>query len=584
MNLGNILHNESVTFPSRDPNNYAQQYKRRAYGSVTCTGNDQYNCGGGATLSFQSLADPTKQRGGRYAPAAHLTNITTKNVGGNDLSDAALWEIEFQWVAYSKGQLDSLASSFMIPGNLITVSFGWNVGGGTSISGARIYDFSWSYSVDDGSYSCTGKAIGQVAGAMGGLVIKSSEGHPTVANGSAEKKDYSIMSELDAQALGAFKAVRDAEGKLTGNNIPSKDGSAKMDTSGKFGVANILVELGTIYDDRMYVPYARLEKVIEFVNKNLSDKTYRYSFVGGGGDSGGSFAKIPIRSADPAKMLFCGVNAEYADVAGIEDKNNFSELKGDHGKTSDIWISTNLLMDIERSVMDKRSDGEPGTFSSGKFLSKLFGEISNLSGGLVDLIVIPGDVPNGAGQNLLLIVNKHFDIQKQPGTTLHVRSLTSPVKSVSMSSTLDPDMAAIAFSGGAGKFPKGMADKIFSGCTSKTPQTTAGDDSLTDKIGNKLYQLGLAYSESQVQDLKKLLREYVMEQLEGSGISLRYTIDLSLTCDGFNPKFGQTFKVDIVPNSIGSAGAISFMVGEIEHKVDGATWETGITGFMMVNA
>lgn len=575
MSLGSILNTGTVTFPSRDPNNYAQQYKRRVYGSVTCTGNDQYSCGGGSTLSFQSLADPTKQRGGRYAPAPHLTSITTKNVGGGDLSDAALWEIEFQWIAYSKGQLDSLAPSFMIPGNNINVSFGWNTGGSVSISGARIYDFSWSYSIDDGSYSCTGKAIGQVAGAMGGLVIKTSAGS-TINSAGGEVKNYSIMSEVDGAALGAFNAKRDKSGKLTGTNIPGRDGGAQISSDGKFGVANILVELGTFMDDRMYVTYTRLGKVIEFINNNLSDKSYRYRFVGGGGASGGTFKPIDIRSADPAKMLFCGQYASYA-TDEQEDHNNFSKLTGPHGVTSDIWVSTQLLIDIENSVMDKRSDGEPATFSSGKFLSKLFGEISNLSGGLVDLIVVPED------DKKLTIVNRHYEIKKSGGSTLHVRSLTSPVKSVSMSSTLDPDMAAIAFSGGAGKFPKGMADKIFAGCTSKISDANTGP-SLVEKIGEKLYQLGLAYNESQVADLKKILREYVMEQLEGSGISIRYTIDLSLTCDGFDPKFGQTFKVDIVPNSIGSAGAVSFMVGEIEHKVDGATWETGITGFMMVNA
>ena len=575
MSLGSILKDGSVTFPSRDPNNYAQQYKRRVYGSVTCTGNDQYNCGGGATLSFQSLGDPTKQRGGRYAPAAHLTNISTKNVGGGDLSDAALWEIEFQWIAYSKGQLDSLASSFMIPGNNINVSFGWNTGGSVSISGARIYDFSWSYSVDDGSYSCTGKAIGQVAGAMGGLVIKTSGGTP-ISSAGGESDNYSIMAAVDAAALGAFNAKRDKSGKLTGTNIPGRDGGARISKDGKFGVANILVELGTFMDDRMYVTYTRLEKVIEFINNNLSDKTFKYGFYGSGGASGGSFQPLDIRSADPAKMLFCGPYAAYYPDEE-EDHNNFSKLAGPHGVTSDIWVSTQLLIDIENSVMDKRGDGEPGTFSSGKFLSKLFGELSNLSGGLIDLIVVPED------GNKLTIVNKHKDVKKQPGSTLHVRSLTSPVKSVSMSSTLDPDMAAIAFSGGAGKFPKGMADKIFAGCSSKISEDNSGP-SLFDKMVKKITALGLAYNEADVADLKKVLREYVMEGLQGSGISIRYTIDLSLTCDGFDPKFGQTFKVDIVPNSIGSAGSISFMVGEIEHKVDGATWETGITGFMMVNA
>ena len=572
MGFGNILDAGSVKFPSRNANNYALQYKRRAFGSVTCTGNDSYSCAGSQTLSFQNLADHTKKlAGGRYSAGAHLTSITTKNVGGGDLSDAALWEIEFQWTAYSKGQLDAYASSFMIPGNNINVNFGWNTGGSVSISGARIYDFSWSYNIDEGSYSCTGKAIGQVAGAMGGLELMSGGGTSATPEGqSGAKIDYSVFAALQNEAFADAGVKKDKDGKLSGPGVPSRDGGAKLSDSKETGIICLLIALGAFSDDRKYVAFVKLKKVIDFINANLSDTAYKYVF-----DSD-KFEAIDVRSADPGKVLFQGKYAQYADDME-EDHNNFIGMgNGTHGVVSDLWISTDLLLDIENSLLDKRSDKEGGTYTAGKFLSKLFGEISNCTGGLVDLISVPSD-----GKKEIKIVNKMYDIKKSGGSVLQVRSLTSPVKSMSMSSALDPDMAAIAFSGGSGKFPAGMADKIFGGCTRTTVPKPAGDS--VTKLGAKMYNIGNAYTEDQVADFKKVLREYVMEQLEGKGLSIRYTIDLNLTCDGFTPKFGQTFRVSEIPSSIGSSESISFMVGEIEHRCDGATWETGIVGYMMVN-
>ena len=185
--------------------------------------------------------------------------------------------------------------------------------------------------------------------------------------------------------------------------------------------------------------------------------------------------------------------------------------------------------------------------------------------------------------NTFLIINKKTDIKYTSGSALKLRDVNSPVKSVSMSSNMDPDMMAIAISGKSGQYATDMADNIFGGCkildarkSKVLPETTE------EKLKGKLQELGNKYDNGIVTDLKKLNREYVNDSCKGKGISVRYSIDLSVTTDGFVPSFGQEFTVDPIPASVGS-GNVSFVVGEIEHKVDGTTFETTVVGYMMVN-
>jgi hypothetical protein len=245
------------------------------------------------------------------------------------------------------------------------------------------------------------------------------------------------------------------------------------------------------------------------------------------------------------------------------------------GDANDLWISTQFLKKIEDDLLNKQSNKDKkGEYSVNTYLSKLFGEISNLSGGVVEL-VITTDPDN---KNIFQIVNKKYDIAYSGNSILSLRSPNSPVKSVNMSSNMDPDMAAIAFSGGSGKYPNNMASNVFGGCSPKVPIDSSESE---EKLKQKIIEMGNKYDTSTSTDFKKILREYINSKLPGKKISIRYNIDLSVTVDGFNPKFGQSFSVDPIPASVGT-GNITFVVGEIEHKVDGAIFETTVVGYMMV--
>jgi hypothetical protein len=58
------------------------------------------------------------------------------------------------------------------------------------------------------------------------------------------------------------------------------------------------------------------------------------------------------------------------------------------GITNDVWVSTQFLRKIEEDLLGKQSDkNTKGEFSANKYLSKLFGEFTNLTGGAMDLAI-----------------------------------------------------------------------------------------------------------------------------------------------------------------------------------------------------
>ena len=570
--MSGIFDAGSVTWPSGPASSKQTNYKRRAYGTIKAVGNKNFTCHGSQILSFQDLSAPDVKRGGRYAAAPHLTSITTKNHGGGDMSEVALWEIEFQYTVYDKATLDACATSFMIPNAKVNISFGWNTGPSVNIE-AEIFDFSWDYSVDNGSWSCTGKALGSAAGGAGGIMIATAENAKTVTDDAGERVGSSIFSQLDIEAMREMGVHREKDGKLTGEGIPGKDGSAKQ--NGDYGIINAFVESGWFSDTSNYATMVRFEHLLTTLNNAILKSGFKYKLLGG------TYPAFPfLRSADPLLLCLPGTAAAYNEGVA-NNKNNFSGLTGAVGITNNVWVSTQFLRKIEEDLLGKQSDkNTKGEFSANKYLSKLFGEFTNLTGGAMDLAI----TTDPKDDKIFLIINKKTDINYTgSGSALKLRDVNSPVKSVSMSSNMDPDMMAIAISGKSGQYATDMADNIFGGCkildarkSKVLPETTE------EKLKKKLQELGNKYDNGIVTDLKKLNREYVNDSCKGKGISVRYSIDLSVTTDGFVPSFGQEFTVDPIPASVGS-GNVSFVVGEIEHKVDGTTFETTVVGYMMVN-
>ena len=575
--MSDIFNQGAMSLPPNPFDGRQRAYKRRAYGSVTVAGNDQFTCsGGGLSLTFGGDSE-TKfsqggalqpRSGGRYVPNPYLTSITTKNQGSGDITDTALWEIEFQYTCYGTDQLNKCSNAFMIPGMLIDVVIGYDPGDKLTIPKARLYDFSFSYNSDDGSYSCTAKCLGSnsKSAVAGALKVKPSEnGSEITDEGGKTIKGYSIIKRLQNECDNALDLDRDTDGNLKNTNVPSRDGTAK--SVGVYGLIKGQKDAGT-WDmlfsggsaDNILVPVVQLKEVVAFLD-NLVGNVYVF-------DATYSTKLSKLQSADPMAFCLPGSAGKYGEG------NDFSKLGGSFGQVGDIWVSIPKLMQIEDSVMQsKKEDNKEYTIN--ELLNKIFAELSSCTGGAVDCFVAERD-------NKFNIVNRKNDIKKgSKGAVIKLLDPNSPVKSLSMSSNMDPDMAAIAFAGGSGPYPKSVIESVFAGCKPKETDSAKPLPSPEEKLAEKIKEIGESYSAEVAQDCKGILKEYVNQNL--TQISMRYGIDLSVTFDGWNgPNFMERFSVSPLPNAVSGAD-VYYAVGEIEHKCDGETWDTTVVGYMMVN-
>jgi hypothetical protein len=578
--MANPFNQGNMSLPPSPFSSKQRAYKRRAYGSVTAVGNDQFDCtGGGIALTFGGDSNKkysqggaiNPRNGGRYAPNPHLTSITTKNQGSGDISDTALWEIEFQYTCYSTDQLNKASNAFMVPGNLINVVIGYDPGDKLTINNARLYDFSWSYNSDDFSYSCTGKCLGEnsKSGIAGALKVKPSEVGTESVDLIDDKKvtGYSLIKKLQNDCDNGLDLTRRSDGKLTGPKVPWADGTAVCEEP--YALLKLQRAAGgwSMFwsggaADNILVSMVQLKEVIAFLDN-----------IAGGGlyEIEATYSKDLklLQSADPVQFCFPSKRGKYGDG------NDFSTLRGNIGDVGDIYVSTDKLMQVEGDIMDsKKEDNKEYTIN--EFLNKLFSDLNSNTGGGVDCMISE----NGGK---FYIVNRKSDIKKaKKGSVIQLLDPNSPVKSLSMSSNMDPDMAAIAFAGGGGKYPTAIIENVFSGCTPKTDDSKKPLPSPEEKLQDKIAEIGENYSAELAQDMKGILKEYVNQNL--TGISMRYGIDLSVTFDGWDgPNFMEKFSVQPLPNAVSGAD-IYYVVGEIEHKCDGETWDTTVVGYMMVNA
>lgn len=565
---------KDLTLPPSPFDSRQRAYKRRAYGSVEVTGNDQFTCSPKYTLTFGGDSG-TKyaqggalqpRSGGRYVPNPFLTSITTKNQGSGGIEDYSLWEVEFQYTCYGESQLNDVSNSFMIPGMLLKVIIGYDPGDRLIINDARVYDFSFSYNSDDGSYSCTTKCLGTNSAATvgGGEKVKPGyEGWGHNADG-IEMRAYSAVRSLMKEASVEMNVTVDSDGNISGKGIPNQ---GKGYSRGHFGLINIYKPAGfwaNVFSfgsaDEVPVLMVDLKRLVEFF---ASITTVDYVFP----------AKYETRlylimSSNPYEFCFAGERGNYGG------ENVFKNLSGEDGVCRDsIYVSFNKLLEIEDKVM-KEVKNKGGMYSVNQFLNGVFADLATCTGGAVDLFITEH---NGS----YIILNKKYDIyHKSKGTTIKLLDPNSPVKSLSMSSNLDPDMAAIAFSGAGGNYTQGMQNNVFgNGCRAKVGSLLSG---VEDKLLNKINELGKGWTPDNAQDCKGIMREYVNGNL--TEISMRYGLDLSVTMDGYSsPQFMDRFYVQPLPSGVGG-GDVYFAVGEIEHKCDGETWDTTIVGYMMVNA
>lgn len=582
-----LLARESwVSGASTDARGLEWMNQRRSFGTVAWTGeNEGYECQNKAksSLSFGTGDVSALQRAdGRYVPRPYLTSITTKNQGNGDISDIAMWDISFEWIVYSRADFNTYSTAFMIPGNIINLNFGWNNGfGSVTINGAVIYNFGWTYNLD-GSFTCNASALAKTAVAGGFIVGVTSSGDKetqTTEDGGTSTS-YSLIRKLQKQVDTALGIGRDAKGEIT---IAGGLTNGTARSVGNFGIVKIEQEAGFfagLFTDanEILISMVTVGEIAQFFNKNLLNGVATIDV------STATFKDSPVfKSADPVKIILPGRGANYTGFGSTN--NNFTDLQGDANTVRDIFVSTNLLMDIERELLDRKKEGEQASFTVHQFMGQLFKEIETETGGIINCF-LQSDPQQTEAIKRYFVVNRHNDIkQASAAYTFKTLSPTSILKGLSMSSNLDAEMSAIAFTGGGGKFPSNAISNVFK-CKPKSSQnlgpvgeTVAGLQSLK-ALKDKIKEMGDAYNSENVSDFRNVLRKHFMTSEFPKGLAIPYSINLSVTIDGVDGiQFFNTFTIDNLPAGFGD---VFFAVGEIEHSVSDGNWDTTIVGYMMI--
>ena len=144
-------------------------YKKYAYITVKSTGKSTtvikpetgLILGDGAAYSKKSHIGLYSKEGGvrKFKPQLKSCKIT--NEGGQDYTDAFLYNVEFSFTVYTANDLNLAESNFMRAGAEIRVDFGWRgstSGVNASFILANVFNYDFSMN-EDGSFDCNIKAM-----------------------------------------------------------------------------------------------------------------------------------------------------------------------------------------------------------------------------------------------------------------------------------------------------------------------------------------------------------------------------------------------------------------------------------------
>ena len=581
-------------------------YGRYAYITIKTTGiNNAGLCKGPiATIGDTLLENPNSysklkaRDGSRDIPSKPLLeSVRINNDGSNDISDAALFDIDVSFKCFSKSQFAVYEDAFFKVGSEVILEFGYKglgLGGGTM--NANVYNFGFTMDAS-GVYSCNMKLTGRNRFAAilsmdqklteNGTSIIDDEGNEIVAT--------DISSELDNQFKAAFPQYEESgtiqkastEDFVKDGEAIYKDGYAvaNIQTKGGFDATLLVLHIDT---DDMFVKYVSFEKLVEVLNKTHNKSGYQWGF----GDANGKV--IPeFASADPSVLLLDGEMANYGSTSflGNETKNDLQSGIGFTGNAKTMLISLDFITStikrlLETSQNDKDSKGD---LAVSNFLRILCETIRDLTGGLYNLVLYNDGFGNDS--NVFKIVNNRAEhTAVRAGYTFSTHELGSVLKSVNLSSNMDSDMAAAALVSNRSTktIPKGSLDNLYSECGGVDDAVVPADanKATLESVKEKKEELGGGFSPQRVQTFKSEMQSYVAvnPKKTDNDKGYRYMIDLSVTTYGaWGTQIGDTFTFDGLPSKYIGHGKY-FAVGKMQHSFDGqGGWETEFTGFLKLD-
>jgi len=562
---------------------------KRAYAKLAISGQTQFvTCG--SNYSIESNVKGThasmfsnESSTGRVAPKPSLESITVSNDGGQDMSDAMLFQADITLKVYNEDDFNKVDKAFMTPRRKVTITIGY-VGGSKYELEAEITGFNFTIN-SDLSYDVTIKAAGAQDGLIEADYTTLRKGGPAAETYKDDESGKEIKSTDVITNFLARMATSTSEARTRGT-----DGEAHYNSSTKmlvvnhqmaegfeFALPNYLGGFGIDFNDNV-VTYMSLQNLLDEINENagtvtgIPDKLFDSSELTYTPDTS-------IASASPTEMLF-GWNAEYGDT-------DYSNTPNRGGVLERIWLGQTLIQGIYDGL--KKPPGKedtPQRVSTSTLLKKIFSSIETNSGGHLKLFLYAD--PDKCKDGRFLVLNKGKAAKKTTKRTeiSVANGYKSGVRDISLTSNLDSELIALATAAAMDGEGGDHLNVVFPGCynSSKASERGTSKADLKNEMVECQKAIGDKIADNEIAQLKAATKSYVRFQDKEVNPVIPYGLECELTCDGYDgPKYGDAFTVDRLPARLKSSN-IYFAVTKIGQNFSGGDWTTNVTGLMMIGA
>jgi len=557
----------------------------------------------------------------KFKPTLKSVKIT--NNGGQDYTDAYLYEIEASFTVFTLEDINRVERSYFRVGAEIEILFGWK--GYTDIynSGkivAAIYEFSFQMQ-PDGSYDCTIKAMSAASifgsDRVGGDKRTDSLGLSPDTTGP-NKPITNFAETFLLMAKQAF-GIKDSDTDLKVSGLA--DNTMKVETfsandGNKYKFAALELEKPSGFFDTLLggndttILYTTLKSLIDYINTANDKSSGGFEVVLQKG-ANSEYKLSPsdwkdIGSANPFKVLI-PYASDYGSLELTSVIDSVDETATDFGK---ILINISEIVRIYNDLYGNQSTAKTAKAAPkiSDFLGKVFEMISDATGGITRLQTRPVEVDldsksNGVANDetklKVEIINRSMIPSVGISNTAYpfkVLDQSSIIRSISLQSNFDTDflIAATPKAIKDGNSPnKGGILSLYSGCAGIAEKLTTDDTQLVKK--DDIIKLKTDIGDNGWDDAKSgtltdIIRKYINQEsattAEGSYSEIPFLLDLSITIDGIhNIPYMAPITVDRLPDRFKSSlGAlIEFAITSIEHSFDGqGDWETTFGTIMRI--
>lgn len=505
--------------------------------------------------------------------------------------------------------LEGVERAFFIPGNEITIRWGWSISGNSNQAcqgefDGIIYNFNWSLN-EDLSVSATVSAVSPSALSVG---ISAEMSTRTDVDGlTAQVTDpadlelvgSNIIKVIDVDLAAQSGSLQLSDGQAI--YIPSIETVSKKMDYVAIGLPFQESEETNVNDIPPPISqtfwYIKLGSIAEFINALLADfddpiKTiFKVQCFG----NETQYLK-DVKSAYPIDVYFPDYQmGAYGSLNPFSEENSFL-TEGVSENTINIG---NILIGVDflkKTFEDLVADNAANiTYKNlTKFLEEITKRINHASGNMYQFTNIMfepkvNNIDRSTGVSILSVedYNLHTGLTVKPFQ--FDSTIFKPIiRAVNISSSPPGPSATAAFVAARGNVKPEVSDVQVAKNDQRDKQTFWRE--YNTAIGNMRSLANVAkargFNQNWSESFRANLVKYKKTSLNNDAHWLYnavYPVNLSITIDGINGfKFGDTLKTQMIPRTYNSDYNMVFTVSKITHIIKENDWETTLDTFSRI--